>query len=627
MNSVVFRCSVSCAILLAIPLGAQETEMIGGHPAVAREVLVKFRAGARATLRMDLAAEHGIGQMRELGVGGVVAMRSGSESAARLIEELSSEPDVLYAEPNYMVKALDTPDDPLFPEQWDLPNIDAAPAWDITTGSRANVVGVVDTGIDYTHPDLKANVWSAPAAFTITFAPGDSITCPAGSHGYDAILNVCDPMDQNDHGTHVSGTIGASGNNGVGIAGINWTGSILGLRFLDASGSGSVADAVRAIDFAILLKAALPGAANIRVLSNSWGGSGYSQTLLAAIDAANSAGILFVAAAGNEGVSLDSSPTYPASYNAPNEIAVAATDDTDALASWSNYSADLVQLGAPGVNITSTVIGGGYQSWSGTSMATPHVSGAAALVLSVCALPTSALKAALLDNVDPIPALASKTTAGGRLNVYRAVHSCAGQPATPGFTLGAAPALLILKQGATGMFMIGVTASGGFEGNVTLSLASLPAGVSATFAPPVVAAGGTSMLQLTASATASAVTVPLTIRGVSGSLSSSASLSLTITAVAGFTLAVTPPSQSVSTGGSAAYTISVAGVGGFAGVVMIQAAGAPANTTTIFTSAGAGALKMTVYTSSRTVSGSYPITISATSGSLKQTATVSLKVN
>jgi subtilisin family serine protease len=643
MNLSSVRYYVSCAIFLITPLVAQEIEIIAGHPAVAREVLVKFRSTAPPALKSDLGSAHDIRQMGSLGLVGVVHMRSGSESAAQLVEEFSADPGVLYAEPNYIVKALDSPsaappDDPLFPQQWNMKNtgqsggvpgadIDAEPAWDITTGSRAIVVGVVDTGIDYTHPDLKANVWSAPVPFTITFAPGDSITCPAGSHGYDAILNTCNPMDQNDHGTHVSGTIGASGNNDVGIAGVNWTASILGLRFLDSTGSGTTADAVRAIDFALLLKAAMPEAANLRVLSNSWGGSGFSQTLLDAIDAANSAGVLFVAAAGNNGADLDTAPMYPASFNAANEIAVAATDNTDALAPWSDYSVDSVQIAAPGVNITSTVIGGGYQTWSGTSMATPHVSGAAALVLTVCTLSTSALKQTLLNNADPIPALAGKVSTGGRLNVYRAVHSCAGEPSTPGFALAATPSALTLQRGSLVKTLVSVIASGDFAGNVTLSLTGLPPGVTATFTPSVVAAGGTSTLQLTASASAAVSAVALTLKGVSGSLNSRTAIGLSITAAPGFTVSVAPSTQSVTRGGTAAFTISVAGVGGFTGLIMIQPFGLPSNASTIFTAGGLDALKMTVYTTSKTTPGAYPITINATSGSLKQTAVATLKVN
>jgi subtilisin family serine protease len=279
------------------------------------------------------------------------------------------------------------------------------------------------------------------------------------------------------------------------------------------------------------------------------------------------------------------------------------------------------------VNITSTVIGGSYQNWSGTSMAAPHVSGAAALVLSVCTLSTSALKQALLNNADPIPALAGKVSTSGRLNVYRAVHSCAGQPLALGFALAAAPSSLILQKGSSVKTSISVIASGNFTGNVTLSLTGLPAGVTATFAPAVVAAGGTSTLQLTASASAAASAVSLTVKGLSGSLSSTTAIGLSVTVPPGFTLSVTPSSQSVTRGGSAAFIISATGVGGFTGTIMIQTSGEPANTSTIFTSGGAGALRMTIYTTGKTATGSYPLTINATYGILKQTGVAMLKVN
>jgi subtilisin family serine protease len=296
------------------------------------------------------------------------------------------------------------------------------------------VVGVIDTGIDYTHPDLAANAWSAPAAFSVSIG-GATITCPAGSHGFNAIINSCDPKDDHNHGTHVSGTIGAVGNNATGVVGVNWTTRIMGLKFLNSAGSGSTSDAIKAIEFAIQAKAVLGSAASVRVLSNSWGGDTFSSALLDEINKANTNDMLFVVAAGNNSVNNDVTPSYPASYNAPNILTVAATDSTDALASFSNYGPATVHLGAPGVNIYSTIIGS-YAYLSGTSMATPHVSGAAMLLLSACSQNTAALKNLIMSNVDLLPALSGKTVTGGRLNVNRAIRACASAPT---YTLSASP--------------------------------------------------------------------------------------------------------------------------------------------------------------------------------------------
>src|SRR4030095_773576 len=242
--------------------------------------------------------------------------------------------------------------------------------------------GVVDTGVDYNHPDLVGNIWSAPSSFTVNIA-GTDITCPAGSHGFNAITKSCDPLDDNNHGTHVSGTIGARGHNGTGVTGINWTTRIMGLKFLDASGSGTTVGAINAIDFAIKARQTFGATADVRVLSNSWGGGGFSQGLLNKINEASSNRMLFVAAAGNNNANNDSMPFYPANYNAPNVVSVAATDNRDLRASVSHYGATMVDLGAPRVELLSTVRNGGYSFFNGTSMATPHVAGVAALVLSV----------------------------------------------------------------------------------------------------------------------------------------------------------------------------------------------------------------------------------------------------
>jgi serine protease len=284
------------------------------------------------------------------GLSGWYRLHSRSHSTQRLLQEVGGQSSTLLAEPNYIVKAVDLPDDIRFPELWGLRNtgqaygfaagtagadISAAQAWEISTGSSAIVVGIVDTGIDYSHPDLAANIWAAPTAFTVTVG-GVTISCPAGSHGFNAILNSCDPMDDFFHGTHVAGTIAASGNNGLGVVGVNWTGSLMGAKFLDSTGSGTAADAINAIEFLIQAKAAFASTqgANVRVLSNSWGGGGFSQALLEEISRAAASDMLFVAAAGNNGANNDLTPFYPAAYNTANLLAVAATDNNDQRASF-----------------------------------------------------------------------------------------------------------------------------------------------------------------------------------------------------------------------------------------------------------------------------------------------------
>jgi subtilisin family serine protease len=357
---------------------------------------------------------------RALGAG-AHELNVGPGQAARAIAALKRDPRVRYAEPNYVVHATETiPNDPMFSQLWAMKNtgqaggtpgadVKATFAWDTTTGDRAVVVGVVDTGIWYDHVDLAANVWSNP---------GGVGGCAAGTYGYNAILNTCDPKDDNRHGTHVSGTIGAVGNNATGVAGINWNTSLMGLKFLNALGSGTTANAIAAIDFAVKAKAA---GVNVRVLNNSWGGGGFSQALLDEINLAGASDILFVVAAGNSASDNDVSPFYPCSYSTPNEICVASTDRNDNLSGFSNYGATSVDLGAPGSEILSTVLNNSYATLNGTSMATPHVTGTAALVLALGYLSVADLKLDLLSSVDPIPALSDITVSGGRLNTCMAV--------------------------------------------------------------------------------------------------------------------------------------------------------------------------------------------------------------
>jgi subtilisin family serine protease len=460
MSRSVARAILVTVGLLAVPLS--QVDIQGGPArratvrtrtgaAAARgEALVRFRDAPTAALRRGpMAAYADADVSTTVGRRAVHLFRSRTFDVDGLVNFLRTQPDVLYAEPNYALHAVATPNDQYFPLLWGLLNtgqtangtagvagadIDATNAWDVSTGSRSVVVGVIDTGIDHTHPDLVANLWTAPAPFSVVVG-GSTISCPAGSHGFNAITSACDPRDDHYHGTHVSGTIGAAGNNGIGVAGVNWTTSLIGAKFLDSTGNGFTDDAIRAIEFLIQTKAtfASSDAANIRVLNNSWGGGQDSQALGDEIDLAGANEMLFVAAAGNNGTNNDVLPFYPAAYGSANLLSVAATDSRDGLASFSNYGAAGVDLAAPGVNIASTVPGG-YAYLSGTSMAAPHVSGAAALVLSRCTLTTTALRDLLLNTVDALGSLAGFVSSSGRLNVDRALRSCAVPAAPVGVT-------------------------------------------------------------------------------------------------------------------------------------------------------------------------------------------------
>jgi subtilisin family serine protease len=407
--------------------------------AVPGELLIGFKSGVTAAEQKQVLARIGATEKRKFKqIHGALARVSASTTASAL-DRLHSDPRVRYAEPNFVVSADVTPNDPFFSREWGLNNngfpvsgrwgtpdadIDAPEAWSVTTGSDAVTVAVIDTGIDYSHPDLSSQMWINPGE-NCAGCRNDGIDNDGNGYvddwrGWDFANGDNDPMDDNGHGTHVAGTIGAAGNNGIGITGVTWRLRLLPLKFLSAAGTGTTADAVSAV-----LYAADKGAS---VLNNSWGGDEYSQALADAITVADSHGELFVAAAGNSGTDNDAMPTYPASYALPNVLTVAATDNSDQLAYFSNVGRKSVDLAAPGLNIYSTWPGATYQYMSGTSMAAPHVSGAAALAKA--AFPSASgvgLKALLLDSADPLASLSSYTATGGRLNVNNAV-ACNGAP-------------------------------------------------------------------------------------------------------------------------------------------------------------------------------------------------------
>ena len=438
--------------------GGQSNEQIGGHDAAAGRLIVKLRASATSADRDDIDARTDADVDRPIGNGPLHLIHSRSKGVAALLAALSRNQQVEYAEPDYVVHASSDPNDPFFINQWGLSNtgqsvngtaglpgadVHATAAWELARGSANTVVGIVDGGFDVAHDDLAENVWAAPRAFSVEVA-GMTVSCPAGTHGAFFLSSVtCDPMydGASDHATHVAGIAGAAGDNGQGVAGASWHTSLMSLNFMADGSTGYTSDAINAIEFAIQVKAAFAGSAagNIRVLNNSWGSSAPSQALQDEIDRAGANDILFVVAAGNSGANLDSAPDYPASFNRPNQLTVAASAADDSLASFSNVSSTSVHLAAPGSNIFSTLSGGSFGYMSGTSMAAPMVAGAAALVLSRCAMSTADLKSLLMSTVDVRPAFESTTQSGGRLNVEAALQACTGSAgnAQPSVTLTA----------------------------------------------------------------------------------------------------------------------------------------------------------------------------------------------
>lgn len=307
-------------------------------------------------------------------------------------------------------------DDPDMGQLYGMKKIGAPEAWKTTTGSHDVIVADIDTGIDYNHVDLANNLWRNPKEIAGNKVDDDNNGYVDDVVGFNFRDKNATPWDDNEHGSHTAGTIAATGDNGVGVTGVAKTASIMGLRFLGGSdGSGTLEDAILAIDYATKNGAS--------IMSNSWGGGGFSQAMFDSIKRADEAGILFVAAAGNESANNDTKPSYPASYKLPNVLTVAATDDVDGMAYFSNYGLTSVHLGAPGVKTYSTIPGNKYAPLSGTSMATPHVSGAAVLIKSQYpALKAKEIKDLLLQSVEQVSSLKNKTTTGGRLNVAKAME-------------------------------------------------------------------------------------------------------------------------------------------------------------------------------------------------------------
>ncbi|HWR98502.1 MAG TPA: S8 family serine peptidase, partial [Candidatus Methanoperedens sp.] len=399
---------------------------------VERELLVRFRTDVRKEKKNAVHAKlqsRVLHSYRMLDGLDHVEIPAGN-TLEGMITAYTADPDVLYAEPNYVYHMTAIPDDDFFGELWGLNNtgqdggtpdadINAPEAWDHVTGSPDTVVAVVDTGVDYDHLDLRANIWVNPGEI-----PGNAIDDDGNGyiddiHGINAITGTGDPMDDDNHGTHVAGTIAASGNDHDGVVGVNWRAAIVACKFLDNTGRGTSDNAIECLDYLSGLKTRPDNPVNIILSNNSWGGAGNSQALQDAIDAHRQNGILFIAAAGNESEDGDTFPSYPAGYNLPNVISVAATDHEDTLAAFSNFGRHSVHVAAPGVYIVSTAPGNIWKSMDGTSMAAPHVSGLAALTFSQDpARDWIGLKNLVISGGQDKPATAGTTISGKRIRAF-----------------------------------------------------------------------------------------------------------------------------------------------------------------------------------------------------------------
>lgn len=406
----------------------------GNSPASFRpnRVIVRFEDNVTQQQQTQFLAARGLELVKRFDlINGVLARVPDNRPIITLANELTNFSEVKYAEPDYEITLNRRPNDARYPQQWSLNNtgqtggtpgadISAEKAWDIFTGSSEVVVAVLDTGVDYNHPDLRNNMWVNPRELAGNALDDDGNGFLNDIHGWDFSDGDNDPMDIDGHGTHVAGTIAAATNNAIGIAGVAWNSKIMALKIFSNTGSGFTSASIDAIQYMTRMKSQF--GINIVASNNSYGGYGFSQAERDAIEQSINAGILFVASAGNESNNNDIFPAFPASYGLDGIISVAATDHNDVLAGFSNFGATRVDIAAPGVDVLSTLPGGGYGLLSGTSMASPHVAGVAALLAGLNPeLSVSELKAAILLGADPLDSLKGTSATGARLNAHKSL--------------------------------------------------------------------------------------------------------------------------------------------------------------------------------------------------------------
>ncbi len=406
---------------------AQFTDAQQQQSSVEGELLVKYKNGTRSRAAFNINRKIGASALEEFpDLQWQRVKLPARMSLTEALEIYKSSGEVESAQPNFYYHLLNMPNDARVSELYGMQKIGAPAAWNLTTGSTETVVANIDTGINYKHEDLAANMWRNAGEIQNNGVDDDGNGFVDDYYGWDFFYNDSDPLDENGHGTHTAGTIGAVGNNSLGVAGVNWNVRIMAIKIYHARDNGTTsAMLVNAYNYIRMMK---NRGVNISVTNNSYGGCdeacGYDQATKDAIDALGDAGVLQIFAAGNSAQNADATPFYPASYTSPTILSVAASDQNDNRASFSNFGATSVDIAAPGVGILSTVISGGYGTSSGTSMAAPHAAGSAALLSTYNpSLSPASLKATLMNTVDVLPQWNNIVKTGGRLNVGRALQN------------------------------------------------------------------------------------------------------------------------------------------------------------------------------------------------------------
>jgi thermitase len=389
--------------------------------AVPGQLVVGFHGSVSSPAQQRLIDHAGGRLVRRLPQidGTVVRVRAKGLALGVLRRRLRGQRGVRYAEPDYYLKTSTEPDDPLYAQQYPLAAtgagaVGAPVAW--TARTSCAKVAVLDTGAQYSHPDLDGNIWHNSHEIAGNDVDDDHNGYVDDYYGVNLVKGRDSGVDDEGHGTHVAGIIAGHGDNGTGISGLCWTGSVMPVKFMNSRGKGSSSDAVTGIDYAVRMGA--------KIVNGSFGSSSKSTALADAVDYAQSKGVLLVFAAGNDGTSNDAAPEYPAALTNSNIIAVAAVTATGALASFSNYGPKSVDLGAPGDSIISTYLGSGYKVLSGTSMASPIVAAAAAMLRARDAqLSYKQIRSAILASTQPDAALPGKVAHPGVLDVGAALAS------------------------------------------------------------------------------------------------------------------------------------------------------------------------------------------------------------